>query len=67
MYIFGISIELLDFITLFFVILVTYIIILEYEFKQVLRIVKKYDGEEMMLGKNIRELKEELQKLRDNL
>ena len=67
MYIFGISIELLDFITLFFVILVTYIIILEYEFKQVLRIVKKYDGEEMMLGKNIRELKEELQKLRDRI
>lgn len=67
MYIFGISIELLDFITLFFVVLVTYIIILEYEFKQVLRIVKKYDGEEMMLGKNIRELKEELQKLRDRI
>ncbi|MBW6461796.1 MAG: hypothetical protein K0B07_02010 [DPANN group archaeon] len=67
MYIFGISIELLDFITLFFVILVTYIIILEYEFKQVLSIVKKYDGEEMMLSKNIRELKEELQKLRDNI
>ncbi|NOQ56131.1 MAG: hypothetical protein GQ477_05000 [Nanohaloarchaea archaeon] len=67
MYIFGISIDLLDFIALFFVILVTYIIILEYEFKQILGIVKKYDDEEMLLGKNIRELKEELKKLRDKI
>lgn len=67
MYIFGISIELLDLITVFFMVLVTYIIILEYEFKEVIKIVKRFDNEEMTLGKEIRELKEEIIKFKKTI
>ncbi len=67
MYIFGLGIDLLDLITVFFIVLVTYIIILEYEFKEIIRIVKKFDNEETVLGKDIRELKEEISKLKETI
>ncbi|MBW6451876.1 MAG: hypothetical protein K0B02_04050 [DPANN group archaeon] len=60
MYIFGFSVDLLDLITMFFVVLVLYIVILEYEFKEIIKIVKNYDNQETALKQNITELREEL-------
>jgi predicted Holliday junction resolvase-like endonuclease len=65
MYVFGIDIPILELIVIFSVVVVVYLIILEIEFRQLRKITRKFDEEEIALGKEMRELKEEISGLKD--
>ncbi|MFH1433028.1 MAG: hypothetical protein ABIG84_07480 [archaeon] len=63
MEIFGISIELLNVIFYFCVVLVLYFIVLEFEFREIRSLTKGLDSEEMQFEKEVRELREEIARL----
>lgn len=63
MEIFGISVELLDVIFYFCVVLVLYFIVLELEFREIRNLTKGFDTEELQYEKEVRELKEEVARL----
>ena len=63
MEIFGISVELLDVIFYFCVILVMYFILLEFEFREIRKLTKSFDNEEIQYEKEVRELKEDIARL----
>ncbi len=63
MEIFGISVELLDVIFYFCVILVMYFILLEFEFREIRKLTQNFDNEEIQYEKEVRELKEDIARL----
>jgi len=65
MYIFGISIPILELLVVFCVVVVIYLIILEIEFRQLKSITKKFDEEEVLLSKEMRELRNEVIELKE--
>lgn len=65
MYIFGIDIPILELLVIFSIVVVIYLIILEIEFRQIRTIVRKFDEEEIQLGRAMRELKDEIVELKD--
>ena len=65
MYIFGIDIPVLELLVLFSIVVVIYLIILEFEFRQLRTITRKFDEEEIQLSKAMRELKDEIASLRE--
>ena len=60
MYVFGLNIPILELLVIFCVVVVVYLIILEIEFRQLRKIIKKFDEEEVMLSKEIRELRKQM-------
>jgi len=58
MEIFGITMDILDVIFYFFIILVLYFILLEFEFREVRALTRSLDSEELQFEKDMRELKE---------
>ncbi len=64
MYLFGIDIPILELLVVFCTVVVVYLIILEIEFRQLKYIAKKFDEEEVMLSKEMRELRNEIAELR---
>ena len=60
MYIFGLNIPILELLVIFFAVVVVYLIILELEFRQLRKIIVRFDEEEVMLSKEIRELRKQL-------
>lgn len=60
MYLFGINVPILELLVIFCMVVVVYLIILEIEFRQLRKIIKKFDEEEVMLSKEIRQLRKEL-------
>ncbi len=65
MYIFGINIPILELLVILCVVVVVYLIILEFEFRQVKKIVKEFDEEEVKLSHEIRELREAVSDLKE--
>ncbi|RLJ08580.1 MAG: hypothetical protein DRP13_02245 [Candidatus Aenigmatarchaeota archaeon] len=65
MYIFGIEVPLLDLLVVFSIVVVIYLIILELEFRQLRRITKRFDEEEIQLSRVMRELKGEISSLNE--
>lgn len=65
MYIFGVDVPLLELLVIFSIVVVIYLIILEIEFRQLRRIARAFDEEEVHLGKAMTELKEEISMLRE--
>ena len=65
MIVFGVDVGILELFSLFMVVLVVYLFILEYEFRHVRTITRKFDEEEIQLGHAMRELKEEVASLKD--
>jgi len=63
MEIFGVTLDVLDVIFYFFIILVMYFILLEFEFREVRALTRNLDGEELQYEKDLRELKEEISRL----
>lgn len=63
MEIFGITMDILDVIFYFFIILVMYFILLEIEFREVRALTRNLDSEELQFEKDMRELKEEISRL----
>lgn len=64
MYLFGVDVPILELLVVFCIVVVVYLIILELEFRQLKHITKKFDEEEIMLSKEMRELRNEIAELR---
>jgi len=65
MYIFGISVPILELLVVFCIVVVVYLVILEIEFRQLKAITKKFDEEEVMLSREMRELRNEVIELKE--
>ncbi len=65
MYVFGIDVPILELLVIFSVVVVIYLIILEIEFRQIRKITRKFDQEEITLAKEMRELKQEITNLKE--
>ena len=65
MFIFGIDIPLLELLVILSVVVVIYLIILEFELRQLRSITRKFDEEEDQLGVEMRELREEISRLKN--
>jgi hypothetical protein len=65
MYIFGIDIPILELLVIFSTVVVVYLIILEFEFRQLRVITRKFDEEELQLSNELRELRKEISNLRE--
>lgn len=65
MYVFGMDIGIMELLTGFVVVLVVYLIILEFEFRHVRTLTRRFDEEEIQLGRAMRELKDEVSGLKD--
>ncbi len=65
MYIFGIDIPILELLVIFSTVVVVYLVILEFEFRQLRVITRKFDSEELQLSNEMRELRKEVGNLKD--
>jgi type II secretory pathway component PulM len=65
MYIFGIDVPILELLVIFSTVVVVYLVILEFEFRQLRVITRKFDQEELQLSNEMRELRKEVGNLRD--
>jgi type II secretory pathway component PulM len=65
MYIFGISVPILELLVVFCIVVVIYLVILEIEFRQLKSITKKFDEEEVLLSREMRELRSEITELKE--
>ena len=65
MNIFGIDIPILELVVIFSTVVVVYLVILEFEFRQLRVITRKFDNEEIQLSNEMRELRKEVSNLRD--
>ena len=65
MYIFGIDIPILELLVIFSTVVVVYLVILEFEFRQLRIITRKFDEEELQLSNELRELRKEITNLRE--
>jgi hypothetical protein len=63
-YLFGINIPITELLLLLSTVIIVYLVILEFEFRQVKNITKKFDDEELILTKSIRELRDSVNDLR---
>ena len=65
MYIFGIDVPILELLVIFSTVVVVYLVILEFEFRQLRVITRKFDEEELQLSNEMRELRKEVANLRE--
>jgi type II secretory pathway component PulM len=65
MYIFGIDVPILELLVIFCTVVVVYLVILEFEFRQLRVIARKFDAEELQLSNEMRELRKEVANLRE--
>jgi len=65
MFIFGVDVPILELLVVFSIVVVIYLIILEFEFRQLRMINRKVDEEEMQLSRAMKELKDEVTALKD--
>jgi len=65
MYIFGIDVPILELLVIFSTVVVVYLVILEFEFRQLRVITRKFDSEELQLSNELRELRKEVNNLRE--
>lgn len=65
MYIFGLDVPILELLVIFCIVVVIYLVILEFEFRQLRKITKRFDEEEVALGRAMRELRDEISSLRN--
>ena len=65
MFLFGIEVPILELLVVFSTVVVVYLIILEIEFRQLKVITKRFDDEEVMLSREMRELRTEIGELKE--
>lgn len=66
-YLFGINIPITELLLLLSLVIIVYLAILEFEFRQIRKITKKFDDEELILTKSIRELRDSVSELRNTI
>ncbi len=65
MYVFGVEIPIMELLVIFCILVVVYLVILEFEFRQQKKILKEFDEEEVKLSHEVRELKEAVNDLKE--
>ena len=65
MFVFGINVPILELLVIFCIVVVIYLVILEIEFRQLKAITKKFDEEEVLLSREMRELRNEIGELKE--
>lgn len=65
MYVFGFDIPILELLVILCIVIVGYLILLEIEFRQLRKITRRFDSEEVELAKEVKLLKEEIIELRN--
>lgn len=65
MYIFGVNIPIMELLVIFCIMVVVYLVVLEFEFRQQKKILKEFDEEEVRLSHEVRELKEVIEDLKE--
>jgi type II secretory pathway component PulM len=65
MFIFGIDVPILELLVIFSMVVVVYLVILEFEFRQLRVITRKFDQEELQLSNEMRELRKEVANLKE--
>lgn len=60
MYIFGLNVPILELLVILSTVVVVYLIILEIEFRELRKIIKRFDEEEITLSSEIRELRKDI-------
>ena len=63
MYVFGIDIPVLELLVIFCIVVVAYLVILELEFRQLRKIAKRFDQEELQFSAEMRELRKSIAEL----
>ena len=63
-FLFGINVPVTELLLLLSAVIIVYLVILEYEFRQIKVIAKKFDDEELILTKSIRELRDALEEIK---
>ena len=64
-YLFGVNLPITELLLFLSAIITVYLLILEYEFREVRGILRKFDDEELILTKTIRELRDSVGELRN--
>ncbi len=64
-YLFGVNLPVTELLLFLSAIITVYLLILEYEFREVRGILRKFDDEELILTKTIRELRDSVGELRN--
>jgi len=64
-YLFGVNLPVTELLLFLSAIITVYLVILEYEFREVRGILRKFDDEELILTKTIRELRDSVGELRN--
>ena len=64
-YLFGVNLPVTELLLFLSTIITVYLVILEYEFREVRGILRKFDDEELILTKTIRELRDSVGELRN--
>ncbi len=64
-YLFGVNLPITELLLFLSAIITVYLVILEYEFREVKGILRKFDDEELILTKTIRELRDSVGELRN--
>jgi hypothetical protein len=62
---FGVDVPIIELLVLFSTVVVIYLIIMEFEFRQLRVITRKFDDEEVQLDRAMKELKDEFVALRE--
>ena len=62
---YGVDVPIIELLVLFSTVVVIYLIIMEFEFRQLRIITRKFDEEEVQLDRAMKELKEEFTALRE--
>ena len=65
MILYGIQVPILELLAILCLLVVIYLLVMEFEFRQERKIVKDFDEDEVKLSHEIRDLREEIEDLKD--
>lgn len=65
MILYGIQVPILELLAILCLLVVIYLLVMEFEFRQERRIVKDFDEDEVKLAHEVRDLREEIEELKD--
>lgn len=65
MILFGVQVPILELLVILCILIVIYLVVLEFEFRQQRKIAQEFDSEEAKLSKEVRELKEEIKEVKE--
>lgn len=65
MILYGIQVPILELLAILCLLVVIYLLVMEFEFRQQRKITQEFDEDEVKLSREVRDLREEIQELKD--